>query len=70
MIIGGTHAKTAFSASGSNTLVDATRLNDIHVEHLGDDVLIRGCAQSIAASVLNTTEDTKHVGEHQPNLQP
>ncbi len=70
MIIGGSHAKTAFSASGSNTLDDATRLNDIHIEHLGNDVLIRGCTQSITASVLNTTEQTKRVGENQTHLQP
>jgi len=42
MLIGGKQAPAAYAANGSNTLDDATRLDDIHLETLGPDVLMRG----------------------------
>lgn len=42
MIIGGTEAPAAYAAAGSAMLGDATRLHDVRLETLGDDVLVRG----------------------------
>ncbi|MDB3935141.1 bifunctional diaminohydroxyphosphoribosylaminopyrimidine deaminase/5-amino-6-(5-phosphoribosylamino)uracil reductase RibD [Granulosicoccus sp.] len=42
LLIGGCDAPAAYAAIGSDTLADATRLHDVHVETLGQDVLIRG----------------------------
>ena len=41
-IIGGKTAQPAFTALGSDTLDQATQLNDVRVEIVGNDVLIRG----------------------------
>lgn len=42
MIIGGQKAPAAYAAAGSATLGDATRLHDVRLETLGNDVLVRG----------------------------
>lgn len=42
MLIGGQEAPAAYAAAGSATLADATRLHDVRLETLGDDVLVRG----------------------------
>jgi diaminohydroxyphosphoribosylaminopyrimidine deaminase/5-amino-6-(5-phosphoribosylamino)uracil reductase len=47
-IIGGKYAPAAFSASGSDALSDATKLHDIHIEQVGDDILIRGCVSPVS----------------------
>ncbi|MFT5044943.1 MAG: diaminohydroxyphosphoribosylaminopyrimidine deaminase [Porticoccaceae bacterium] len=47
-IIGGKNAPAAFSASGSDALSDATKLHDIHIEQVGDDILIRGCVSPVS----------------------
>lgn len=46
-LIGGKQAPAAFSAIGSDTLADATRLYDIQFERVGDDILIRGYTSPI-----------------------
>ena len=43
MIIGGQQAPAAFAGLGSDSLDDASALEDIHVETLGKDLLVRGC---------------------------
>lgn len=59
-VIGGESAKSAYSATGSDTLSDATQLHDVHVENVGRDVLIRGCVTrpDTAPSTKQTTEQT------------
>ena len=42
MLIGGAEAPASYAAAGSRTLNDATRLHDVRLENLGDDVLVRG----------------------------
>lgn len=42
MLIGGCDAPAAYAAAGSASLGDATRLHDVRLETLGDDVLVRG----------------------------
>ena len=42
MLIGGKEAPTAYAATGSAALGDATCLHDIRLETLGNDVLVRG----------------------------
>lgn len=42
MLIGGRDAPAAYAAAGSASLGEATRLHDIRLETLGDDVLVRG----------------------------
>jgi len=46
-IIGGKNAPAAFSATGSDDLSEATTLHDIHIEQVGDDILIRGCVSAV-----------------------
>lgn len=50
IIIGGGHAPAAFSATGSDALGDATKLHDIHLEQVGDDILIRGCVSPVSTT--------------------
>ena len=49
-IIGGKNAPAAFSAMGSDALSDATKLHDIHIEQVGDDILIRGCVSPFSTN--------------------
>ena len=42
MLIGGSDAPAAYAAVGSKTLGEATRLRDVRLETLGNDVLVRG----------------------------
>ncbi|MFK7860465.1 MAG: bifunctional diaminohydroxyphosphoribosylaminopyrimidine deaminase/5-amino-6-(5-phosphoribosylamino)uracil reductase RibD [Granulosicoccus sp.] len=42
MIIGGIKAPASYAAAGSATLSETTRLHDVRLETLGDDVLVRG----------------------------
>ncbi|MDB4222386.1 bifunctional diaminohydroxyphosphoribosylaminopyrimidine deaminase/5-amino-6-(5-phosphoribosylamino)uracil reductase RibD [Granulosicoccus sp.] len=49
-IIGGKNAPAAFSAIGSDALSDATKLHDIHLEQVGDDILIRGCVSPVSTN--------------------
>jgi len=65
MIIGGDHAKTAFRATGSDTLDESTRLHDVQIERLGADVLIRGCANAIISSASNSSGRSKKTGNSQ-----
>lgn len=58
MLIGGAHAPASYAAAGSRTLNDATRLHDIRLETLGEDVLVRGLvsnAQSMSKPDPHTT---------------
>ncbi|MFK8078035.1 MAG: bifunctional diaminohydroxyphosphoribosylaminopyrimidine deaminase/5-amino-6-(5-phosphoribosylamino)uracil reductase RibD [Granulosicoccus sp.] len=41
-VIGGQTAPSSFAATGSDTLEHASELHDVQVEHVGNDVLIRG----------------------------
>jgi len=52
-VIGGATAPSAFTAVGCETLATATHLQDVHVEHLGRDVLVRGCVAP-SANPTNT----------------
>lgn len=49
-IIGGKSAPAAFSATGSDALCDATKLYDIQLEQVGDDILIRGCVSPVSTN--------------------
>ena len=45
MLIGGADAPGAYAAAGCNSLGEATRLFDVKLETLGDDVLVRGLVE-------------------------
>jgi diaminohydroxyphosphoribosylaminopyrimidine deaminase/5-amino-6-(5-phosphoribosylamino)uracil reductase len=42
MIIGAADAPTAVAGRGAQRMADAVRLRDVHVERLGEDVLVDG----------------------------
>lgn len=50
-VIGGKQAPASFAALGSETLQQASNLTDVHVEQVGNDVLIRGLVEP---SEINT----------------
>lgn len=41
-LIGGREAPAAYAAAGSASLSESTRLHDVRIETLGDDILVRG----------------------------
>jgi riboflavin biosynthesis pyrimidine reductase len=49
MIIGG-DAPSAVVGRGAERMVDALRLNDVSVTHLGDDLLIQGYTSARASA--------------------
>ena len=49
-VIGGQTAPSSFAATGSDTLEQASGLHDVHVEHVGNDVLIRGLVSPSSSS--------------------
>lgn len=80
MLIGGSKAPASYAAAGSKTLSDATRLYDVRVETLGNDVLVKGLvtrnelqqdatrsSQASPPNVLNKQNNTAPHSKTQPN---
>ena len=60
-VIGGQTAPSSYAATGSDTLEQASGLHDVHVEHVGNDVLIRGLVSPSSSSPADAQRTTDQI---------
>ena len=67
-LIGGREAPAAFAALGSNSLQDATMLSDIHVEAVGQDLLVRARILPVGEAAEQSAPVISHKHKQLPRV--